>query len=151
MQCLYYVSHCLLHSVSMSHGSRCSACVACTPDNSKCRHSTQQTLLFHFQWVAVNAVLVLCVSLFAPLSFMSHGSRCSACVACLYATILSVDTPLNSNNKHCWFYFQWGKWLSWPLALIYWLIDFLFNLMVIGIAVLPYWSNIHIQITHKIQ
>ena len=42
---------------------------------------------------------VCCVShrLFHPVS-MSHGSRCSACVARL--AILSEESPLDSNNKH---------------------------------------------------
>jgi len=38
---------------------------------------------------------------------MSH-SRCqNACVVCLSNKRQYADTPLNSNNKHCLFHFQW--------------------------------------------
>jgi len=47
---------------------------------------------------------MLCVSPFVPLS---HGSMCY--MSLQHVTILSVDTPLNSDNDHC---------LSWPLKLV---------------------------------
>ena len=82
----------LVSSIFTGHSSRCSASlqhVAITPSAGTPLNSINKHCLLHFQWVTVDAaVLLLCIS---PTS----GNM---------QTLHSINSNI---NKHCLFHFQW--------------------------------------------